>query len=78
MNAYIVNEISTESKITLRSWICMTIEAARECLNKRYEIAKTFNMVGGKAAPVDCREHDFFFWDEQKLKYQIEKAEVYA
>ena len=77
MNAYTINEISTESKIVLRTWICLTIESARECLAKRFDIAKTFNMIGGKDDPTNTLKYDFFFWDEMSLKYEIQKATLY-
>lgn len=77
MKAYIVNEISTESKIVLRSWVCLTIEKARECIANRYDIAKTFNKVGGQDAPTDTLKYDFFYWDEMNLKFEIDKADLY-
>ena len=77
MNAYIVNEVSTESKIVLRSWVCMTIEKARECLANRYNLAKNANNIGGLKAPTDCLKYDFFFWDEMNIRYDINKANLY-
>ena len=77
MKAYIVNEVSTESKLVLRSWVCLTIEKARELLANRYNIADTFNKVGGQDKPTDTLKYDFFYWDEMNIKYEIVKADLY-
>ena len=78
MKLYIVTETSRESNILMRSWVCFTEDQAKECLKKRYEIACTFNSVGGEEKPIDCLEYGFFFWENQNLKYQIEKTETFA
>ena len=77
MKAYIVTETSTDSKLILRSWVCLTEEQAKSCLQKRYDIACAYNIIGGKDKPCNCLDCDFFHWDEMNVKYNIVHATLY-
>lgn len=81
MKLYIVTETNKQDNLLLRSWVCSTKEQAKECLKKHYDIACTYNRIGGMADPIDCLEHGFFFWtlsDGSKLKYEIRETQTYA
>ena len=81
MKLYIVTETSCESKILLRTWVCFTEEQAKDCLKTRYEIACTYNRIGGVEDPTNCLDHGFFFWklsDGQEYKYNIEESKTFA
>ncbi len=80
MKLYIVTETFCESRILSRSWVCFSKEEANECLRHRYELACTFNQIGGLDAPTDCTEHGFFFWNDGaiEMKYNIETSQTFA
>jgi len=81
MKVYIITESNKEDNLILRSWVCFTKAEANECLKKRYEIACTYNRIGGVEDPTDCLEYGFFFWtlsDGQELKYSIQESKTFA
>lgn len=81
MKLFIVTEINCQSNLLLRSWVCFTKEEAKECLKKHYDIACTYNRIGGVDDPTDCLEHDFFYWklqDGQELRYNIEESQTFT
>lgn len=81
MKLYIVTETNKQDNLLLRSWVCFTKEQANECLKKHYDIACTYNRIGGVADPTDCLEHGFFFWtlsDGSVTKYEIRETKTYA
>lgn len=81
MKLYIVTETNKQDHLLLRSWVCSTKEQANECLKKHYDIACTYNRIGGVADPIDCLELGFFFWtlpDGPETKYEIRETETYA
>ena len=81
MKLYIVTESNKETNLLLRSWVCFTIDQAKECLKKRFDIACTYNRIAGKDDPTDCLEDGFFFWtldNGMEMKYNITESETFA
>ena len=81
MKLYIVTETNKETNLLLRSWVCFTEEQAKECLKSHYEIACTYNAIGGVEDPTDCTDNGFFFWNLQngmELKYSIQETQTFA
>ena len=80
MKLYIVTETFCESRNLSRTWVCNTYDEAMKCLKWRYEIACTFNRMGGLADPTDCTEHGFFFWKDGDLemKYDIKESKTFS
>ncbi len=81
MKLYIVTETNKETNLLLRSWVCFTEEQAKECLKNHYEIACTYNAIGGVEDPADCTDNGFFFWElgnGMELKYAIHQTSTFA
>lgn len=74
MKLYIVTETDTSTNVLLRTWVCFSMEEARECLKKRYETACAYNRLCGGADPTDCLDMDFFHWrmqNDMEVRYNI-------
>lgn len=81
MKVYIITESNKEDNLILRSWVCFTKAEANECLKKRYEIACTYNRIGGVEDPTDCLEYGFFLWtlsNGLELEYSIQESKTFA
>ena len=81
MKLYIVTESNLKDNTLLRSWVCFTLEQAKECLKKYYDIACAYNRIGGEEDPTDCLEYGFFHWKMQngmELRYNISESKTFA
>ena len=81
MKLYIVTETFCESRNLSRTWVCFTEEEAKNCLKHRYELATSFNKIGGKDAPTDTLQYGFFFWEQDNdmtLKYDIVTSQTFS
>ena len=81
MKIYIVTESNRNDNLLLRSWVCFSREEAMTCLKNRYDIACTYNRIGGLDDPTDTLEYGFFFWNLEngtEMKYCIIESKTYA
>ena len=76
MNAYIITETDLQDHAILRTWVCLSEAEAIDYLQKRYDIACSFNRMDGKPAPSNCLDCNFFIWREMGVKYNVRKSPI--